>query len=210
MTDHDYHSALARLATADPANLLLNKLRQGPGTVNKLLLAQQLRKLGEQPVTERAAVEQEWEEEEADALDDETLRGLRVRLRKLFSDRARLSDRFWTLKNTQERAYNSEDVQVVQRNIERTMQAVRHWKIHGTLPDELQKHYVPKDGLELARRQNSLRANVSRQRRIVRELQEAELNDMATARKLEKALDRLQELKTDLSNVTEAIKNLRK
>lgn len=210
MTDADFHNALQHLTAIHPGNLLLNKFRrEGNTAVNALLLQSQLAKaLEEQPTRQSDEL---YEEEEPDPVDDDTLRGLRVKLRKLFGERSALSDRFYGLKTVQDRADNSEDIQLVQRNIERTMQSIRHYRIHGSLPEEAMRHYVPKDGLELSKKQNSLRANISREKRIVAELRQAHADrpgDRATERKLEKRLSRLEELKTDLKNVTEAIEDL--
>lgn len=206
MTNDEYHRNLQRLAALDPACLLLNKLRQGPSLVNELLLLRALSEIEINPPTEQVQLEME---EEDDPVDDVTLKTMRTKLRKLFSERNRLSDHLHICKNNTERAHTSEDIQITQRNIERTMQRIRQYKQDGTLADdETAKDYLPKDGLALSKKLNSLRANVSRQKKIVAELDAINSTDPAHLRKLEKAKDRLQELKRLKKNAEEAVENL--
>lgn len=198
MTAELYASKLEELERLAPKNLLLDKLKQGTGIVNNVLLAIELKKAREEAI-----------EEPGDPIGDDRLKVMRVELRKLFSDRAVLSNQFHDCKTNADRAVVSEDIQVVQRNIERVMGWIRQYIVHGTLPDEAErKYYVPKDGLELAKKRNSLRASISRKKKEVERLRQGDLSSPALARKVESEENKLTDLKMQLANVEEAIDHL--
>jgi hypothetical protein len=198
MTAELYASKLEELERLAPKNLLLDKLKQGTGIVNNVLLAIELKKAREEAI-----------EEPGDPIGDDRLKAMRVELRKLFSDRAALSNKFHDCKTNADRAVVSEDIQVVQRNIERVMGWIRQYIVHGTLPDEAErKYYVPKDGLELAKKRNSLRASISRKKKEVERLRQGDLSSPALARKVESEENKLTDLKMQLANVEEAIDHL--
>lgn len=207
MSDEKYHTVLEQLQEADPTNPLLRFLKSGPSVQNWLLLKRAIAKVREkpEPLSDQEADDQD---ESTDPVQDETLRLMRVDLRKLFTERNILSDRFHELKSVDMRRGNSEEIQIIQRNIERLMKNIRHYKIHGQMPEGgRSKYYVPKDGLELAKRMNSLRANISRKKREIEQLRE-NIKGPEDERKLEAELNKLADLQTQKSNVEQKIKDL--
>lgn len=211
MTEQEYITGLERLRAAEPGNLLLRKLSAGASVVNGLLLKKALEKLGADHIVDvTKMLEPDEVFEQNDPTDDQLLRTLRRELSGLFSERNRLSDLFRSLKTDAQRAENSENIQLVQRRIERQMLRVRHYKIHGTLPEgDTGRHYIPKDGLELSRKQASLRASISRKKKDVAKAESADLADPRNARKLEKELDSLRDLRGQLVEVDKAIAALK-
>lgn len=202
MTAAEYHTKLAELQRLAPGNLLLNKLRQGSSPVNDVLLLNALRKAREQ-------AKPPPEVDTDDPVGDERLAAMRVEQRKLFSERAALSNRFHGCSTNSERAAISEDIQVVQRNIERLAGWIRQYKVHGTLPDEVErKYYVPKDGLELSKKRNSLRVMISRKKKELETLRKGDLSHPATARKVEVEETKFDDLKAQLATIEKAIDNL--
>lgn len=202
MTATDYTAKLAELERIAPGSLLLNKLRTGSSTVNDVLLTNALKKAKEQA---RPAPDSESD----DPVGDERLKAMRIEQRKLFSERAALSNRFHGCKTNPDRAAISEDIQVVQRNIERLAGWIRQYKVHGTLPDDAErKYYVPKDGLELAKKRNSLRVMISRKEKLLKELRTNDLSHPATARKVEVEENKLTDLKAQLATIEKAIDDL--
>lgn len=212
MNEKDYIEHLAILEENAPAHPLLRVLRQGFSLINSKYLEHALRQSRQQaepPPQTFDFEDPEAEEDTDDPVEDEKLKTWRTQLRSLFRQREELSDKFHDLHTTEERAHNSEDIQIIQRNIARLMQRIRYYKVHGTLPpDDEGGFYVAKDGLELSKQLNSLRANVSRKKRDLRELQEGDLSDMARMRQIEKAERKLAELRQNLKAVEEAIKSL--
>lgn len=208
MTAAQYIDGLARLAELQPAHPLLPMLRErGHNRLTEAYLAQCLKATTKEQ--QKQTFDFENEEEADDPVDDERLRLMRVELRRLFHERNMLSDRFHDLKTVKERAYNSEEIQIVQRNIGKLMARIRHYRVHGEMPPgDDGGFYVPADGLNLAKQRNSLRANLSRKRKEVRELRESDLDDQATMRKIEKGEQQILDLLGKLKQVDEAIKNI--
>jgi len=202
MTATDYTAKLAELERLAPTSLLLNKLRAGSSVVNDLLLTNALRKAKEEAKAEQPLPD--------DPVGDARLKSMRVELRQLFSERAVLSNRFHTCKSNSDRADVSQDIQVVQRNIERVMGWIRQYIVHGTLPDDAErKYYVPKDGLELSNKQKSLRVMICRKEALLKTLRQTNLDEPATARRVEVEERKLTDLKAQLSTIEKAITDLR-
>jgi hypothetical protein len=198
MTADAYTTKLADLERLAPKHPLLTRLRQGSSPVNNVLLANELKKAKENAQTSVPD----------DSVADERLKAMRVELRKLFSERAVLSNRFHACTTNTDRADVSEDIQVVQRNIERLMEWIRQYIVHGTIPEANLKYYVPKDGLELSKKRNSLRSSISRKEKEIKGLRKGDLSDRVLARKVEAAENKLTDLKSQLVNVEKAIGDL--
>lgn len=224
MTKHDFFKKLATLEAAAPQHPLLPMLRRGHSAINEIYLQNALKKvdaavMGGQHSPKMSGISENDgfpdSVNEHDLPDDdpadERLRLMRVELRGLFSERAKLSDRFHELTTIEARAENSEEIQIVQLNIGRQMKKIRTWKLTNTLPDdESAKFYVPKDGLALARAQNSLRVRISRKNKEVEVLRKNAETNNAAERALETQLDKLKKLKNELAQVDKAIADLKK
>jgi len=207
MTAAEYTAKLDQLEELDPANLLLKKLRQGTSVVNDLLLAQALAKA---KTAERTEAKDAEVDETTDPVNDKRLRAMRTELRQLFSDRAKLSNRFHECQTNEERSHNSEDIQVVQRNIERVMLRIRDYKLHGIIPEGPLKYYIPKDGLELSKKLNSVRSNISIKKKKFNQLLATITPESSNAekRKVESEQRKLEDLKMQLTNIEKAIEAL--
>ena len=208
MTEQQYKDNLRRLAEISPDHALLPRLRKmGYSRPNALYLAQCLKSAGKE-----RAEEQRFDFEDVEGDDptgDETLKQMRVKLRQLFFERVQLSDRFHELKTVEDRAFNSEEIQIVQRNIGAMMERIRHYRAHGTLPEnDSGGFYVSRDGFELARQRQSLRSGISIKRKALAQMRETNPTDPVTLRKMEKIESKLMDMRSHLKRIDEAIANL--
>lgn len=206
MTDVRFDILLEELIGLQPSHPLIPKYqREGNTLINGLTIGQIVKNAQS---AHHDGIGQSTGQPKDDDPEDEILKNERIRQRNLYRERADLSNSLHDAGTVQDRAGISEEIQIVQRNIERCNKRIRHYKIHGSMPDDEQlKHYVPKDGAELERRKRSLLSAISRKKKHISELRAATMDEVA-GRKLEKALDKLKELQADLKNVKEAIANL--
>ena len=206
MTKIQFQDYLDELQQLHPSHPLLPKYRsEGHTVINAITIRQIVGKLRE---TQRDGIAASTGTEQDDDPEDEILKNERIRQRKLYAERADLSNSLHTAKTKQERAGTSEEIQIVQRNIERCNRRIRHYKLHGALPnDEKLRHYVPRDGHDLERKKQSLMASISRKKKQVEQLRSSPMGE-AEARRLEKAEDKLKDLQAHLKNVKEAIASL--
>ena len=209
MTEQEYFEAVARVAAASPAHPLLRTLQRGHSTINEIYLAAALKSVEAAAMAEEATETADVFDANDDPADPELVK-MRVEMRRLFFERNSLSNRFRDCRSNAERADISAQIEVVQRNIGRQMRRIRHWKLAGQLPDgDDGRHYVPRDGLELARLQASLRASISRKKGEVADLQSLDLSENERGqRKLESCLKKLEDLEMHLAEVRKVIQNL--
>lgn len=206
MTDIQFQDHLGELAQLRPSHPLLPKYRsEGRTVINAITIREIVGKLREarhDGIAESTGTGQD------DDPEDGILKNERIRQRKLYSERADLSNQLHTAKTKQDRAGISDEIQIVQRNIERCNRRIRHYRLHGAMPnDEKLRHYVPKDGHDLEKKRASLRSSISRKKKQVAQLRGRPV-DGAAARQLEKAEDKLKDLQAHLKNVEDAIASL--
>lgn len=213
MNARQYAEGLERLKATNPANPLLQTLDRGFTPINAIYLKAQLQVLPVESEPNGAPKEPTDDsevdlEETPDPIGDDLLRQMRWDLRRFFAERSALSNKFHELNTVEKRAENSEEIQILQRSIARLMGKIRHYKAYGSLPEEYQtRYYIPKDGLELAKLQNSLRAQISRK---AKEIKAVRLQDESPQmlRKLETCENKLTDLKNNLENVQKAIADI--
>ena len=206
MTDIQFQDLLDGLARLRPSHPLLPKYRQeGKTVINAVILRQVVAKLRE---TRHDGIAGSTGTEVDDDPEDDILKNERIRQRKLYSERADLSNSLHTAGTRQDRAGISEEIQIVQRNIERCNKRIRHYKAHGAMPNDGKlRHYVPRDGHDLERKKASLMASISRKKKEIRKLRARPMGEVE-ARKIEKAKDKLKDLQAHLKNVKDAITDL--
>lgn len=209
MTAQEYCDEVAELAAAAPGHPLLRTLQSGHSVINEIYLREAMKSVDPSAIAEAATENADVFDQNDDPGDPELAR-MRTEIRKLFFERNGLSNRFRGCGSKSERAEVSADIEVVQRNIGRMMQRIRHWKIAGKLADDDPGgNYVPKDGLELARLRASLRASISRKKGEIGELRAEDLTtDERAQRRLESCLKKLESLEIHLAQVQKAVAGL--
>jgi len=141
------------LIEQNPNHVLLPQLQKGHSTINEVYLRHALNKI--QPVKQVPPV------------DDVDLQKLYQIKSSLFGKRAKLSNRFHDCTTDAQRADLSDEIQVVQRQIERNMKAIKYYEEHGELPPQDQRFPIPKDPFAIVRKRNSLRSSISRLRKEI-------------------------------------------
>lgn len=200
-----YLEKLEALERAVPRHLLLRVFRLIQSAGNEMLLDLELSKQPAPPVAPPAGI-QEDEEEDPDAVEDETLRRMRMEQSNLFVDRRKLSNQFHSCINTRERAAVSEKIQVIQHRIEEVRLRIAQYKEYGRVPEPDEKYPVPGNPFQLLALQGSLRSSISRKKKEIEHLgREIAQNDAAAPGKLEKAEAKLKDLRIHLQHVQKAI-----
>lgn len=210
MTAETYNQELKRLQAEWPKYPLLRILRQGYSVQNMHILIRALSKLKEKPTPLNDAEATNIDQQDDDPK-DETLRMMRVHLRKLFINRAELSDKFHNLHTPDDRLKNSEEIQMLQREIEAMMTKIRHYKIHGELPEGQKpgKFYIPTDPASLIIKHKQLQKLIVDKRMQINKMkQNGDLNDPRSARLLEGWINRLEELIKHKQYVEQEIERL--
>lgn len=209
-----YRVALEALRAAKPDHILLRILAREESAANRLILDQELRKLGVEraaptPIALSATSEQaENEPETPDDPEDERLAALRRQQSDLFCERRKLSNSFHECFTDSQRAKVSEAIQRVQRQIEFVRRQIRHYKEHGYAPGSDEKYPVPTDTFKLLALRDSLRSSISRKSKEIRLLGAEAADDRAgAAEKLEKAEAKMRELQNHLKRVQKTIED---
>lgn len=211
MTAAEFSEKLAQLIAADPQNVMLPLLRRGWSASNEILLKMQLKKLPASvmsdtstPTAGKNEPETDLEDDTPDAPEDENLRRMRANLASSFGERAALSNRIPDTPSRSARAALSDEIQVVQRRIGQQMRDIRHYRLHGTLPEQHEEYPIPRDPFALDALINSLRASISRKKKDIENLRREDLTKPTIARKCETAEKKLRDLKTHLEYATTA------
>ncbi|MBK9391950.1 MAG: hypothetical protein IPN68_17830 [Bacteroidetes bacterium] len=101
---------------------------------------------------------------------------LHIKLRKLGTERAELSNRYHILNTTAERRANNDRIREVQGRIASVMKEIDYYKATGTLIKDAKDEFdLPNDKYELQRRIGVLRASISRERRNLEQIIEDKL-----------------------------------
>ena len=156
MSDVEYSQGISRLKKHNPNHPLLSQLEKGLSAINKIYLK---KALADVPTAEP--------EPSAVAHDDPTLEQLKIEQRKLFSERAQLSNRFHKCKTDAERAANSNSIKMVQRRIQSLWDRIDYFEANGELPKEDEKYPLPDDRGKLQMKINSLRASISQKKKKI-------------------------------------------
>jgi hypothetical protein len=95
---------------------------------------------------------------------------LTSQLNKLMALRVKLSNRFHTLNTRTQRRALSQEIENVQDNIATIMKSLDYYRLTGVrIEDFTDKFDLPHDKFRLDRKVRSLRAQVSKQRKIIKE-----------------------------------------
>jgi len=122
---------------------------------------------------------------------------LHIKLRKLGTERAELSNRYHILNTTAERRANNDRIREVQQRIASAMKEIDYYKATGMLIKDAKDQFdLPNDKYELQRRIGVLRASISRERRNLEEiskLPESSGNKLLESSELSKSLNNKKE-----------------
>lgn len=162
MTQEDYIAGLQWLELKQPGHPLLNTLKSGFSKLNKLYLEHALRSV---PAIPKPKTSNEKEEVAIILLEKEK--------KSLYGRRAKLSNSFHECTTDAQRADVSDQIQLIQRQIETINQSLRHYEQTGEiLSQEADSKDEPlsSNGVQLMKRRNSIRASVSRFKRLLEQL----------------------------------------
>jgi hypothetical protein len=148
MTQNQYEQKLLVLETLDPESKLLPMLRKGFSQLNAIYLNQALKNVKKVPVF--------IEEKEVEVPDD----NLQIRVRKLYGERAKLSNRFHELDSDKARAENSKEIQRIQRQIQDLL-------TNGQTEAD---NEIPEDPIAMMKFLNSTRAKISQAKKELERL----------------------------------------
>lgn len=197
MTDEDYKDGLAFVEIELPGHALLPKLREGISAVNKLYLKQ---------LIDEARKEQQKKAEDK-PLDQEEpkLMALNAQRRKLYAKRAKLSNAFHRLRSKKQRAMNSEQIQIIQRDIIAIEAQIHHWKVTGERPRGPYED-LPDDRYEMWKVKENARKHIPRLEKGLEQLYNLPKNTPGRLEKIEKKEKKLAELKRIKSYVEKSLK----
>lgn len=161
MTKEDYLAGVDWIAIKRPDHPLLRSLKQGISPINILYLQHTLKEVGEP-------------EDEPDHLPDQVVDETDPQLiimykerRQLFTRRARLSNSFHECHTDTERATVSDDIRFVQKQIGRLLRQIHIFKTTGEIHDAEDEMEIPENGVELMKRRNSVRSNISTKKKAL-------------------------------------------
>lgn len=186
MSDEEYKDGLAYVNEELPDHPLLEDLRAGQSKINEIYLQRLIEKA-------RAKVKEESEDKPIDS-DDPKLMHLNAKRRKLYGRRAKLSNFFHEIKSVKDRAYNSEQIQIIQREIIAIEAQINHWKLTGERPKGPFEH-LPDDRYELFKIKENARKHIPRLEQSLEELYNMPKNTPNRAAKIAEKEKKLAETK---------------
>lgn len=193
-----YEEKLELLRHHNPAHILLRMLTASRSASSTLILD---RLIADIPVKAAPEVQEEEPEDVRDLDDpaDVKLAAMRREQSDLFTIRRRLSNSFHDCQNDRQRASVSDQVQEVQRQIDRLFAKIDAYKSLGLDPGKRDEKYpIPEHPGDRVQLQYSLRSSISRKRGQIKDLADQ-------PEKLEKAEAKLRELQNHLKHVEKAI-----
>lgn len=196
MTFEEYIAGVEWLKMHLPGHPLLPSLQAGHSRINILYLKQALK-----------AVPQEASNDIVPEAADADLKTLLKNKKSLFARRAKLSNSFHDCDTDADRAGVSDEIQIVQRQIETVNKQIRHYEATGELLPEgknVVDATLPGNGVQLVKKLNSLRANISIKKSKLEQLV-ALPEEHPDKKKIAGIEDRLRKLEIEKANVERAI-----
>lgn len=183
-----YDINLNYLRDRAPNHPLLPTLERGHSFINARYLQKALDKLPEDTPEPEPT---KSKEKTTEAPKDKTLKGLQISRSKLYTERARLSNRFHDMNTDDARAANSQQIQIVQRQIQKLDTEIEYYQEYGKLPEnkEQELYPLPNSALDIDRKIKSIRARISQTKKLIDKY--FEQNDTAKIEKYEKQLSHL-------------------
>lgn len=183
MTLIEYNELLSYISQHDPGNDLLPRLRDRGMTITNIILINKIYDYLSSPETEQIVVESiEVAAAAANDTASPTIKevdtvitdGYSVKLRKLFSQRARLSNTFHISAGAQEDYLIADQIKDVQDEIKGVMEEQRYYDENGTLPP-LQKNEeagfdIPSDPFELIKKWESVRTSLAHRKKSIKKI----------------------------------------
>ena len=157
MIKADYLAGVQLLMAQRPDHLLLETLKGGFSPLNVIYMKRALKDLPQPKVIEEVEIKKE----------DTALHQVMIDKKSLFGRRAKLSNTFHSCSSDADRANVSDDIQQVQRQIEGTLSSISFYKKNGTMPAKEEDTQINLSGIELIKRRNSLRSNISIKKRQI-------------------------------------------
>jgi len=151
MTQEDYIAGLELLMAKRPNHPLLRTLKEGFSKLNSVYMKHALKSIPNATSNEPKHMDP----------DNDIVRKLMMEKRSLFGRRAKLSNNFHRCQTDADRANVSDDIQKVQRDIEVVMHNIDHYQKNGHLPKRNDKTEINLSGVELQKKLNSIRSNIS-------------------------------------------------
>ena len=193
-----------------PQHPLLRVFLSGETVVNRLLLEKELAKFSSDPRRSAPApqpADPETDDFSPDPVDDQVLRRLRMQQSNLFAERAKLSNSFFNCANQAQRRKVSENIQILQAQIEMVRADIRTYRSQGRLPEPDEKYPVPENPFKLLALRQSLRSSISRKSGEILHLGGEILDKKSgAAERLAKAEAKMTDLKNHLDHVQKTIK----
>lgn len=189
----DYNARLDHIKIMDPDNVYLERLSKGLTLTNSIIIEREFNKL---PPPKPARKKKQG---------DPIVERFTVKISKLYSQRAKLSNSFHVCKTNDDALDICMAIEDVQREIAQQLQYRQYYidkKELPLIPNEDSEFDIPSDPVELMRKQNSLRSNISRTKAELKNI-----NKTKAADKWDKANGKLQKLITHLKYVEQSIES---
>ena len=197
VSNEEYKDGLAYVEVELPDHGLLPKLREGASAVNKLYLKRLIKDAREK--------EAERAEDKPLETDEPKLMELNARRRKLYAKRSKLSNAFHKMRTNKQRSLNSQQIQIVQRDIVAIEAQINHWKLTGERPRGPFED-LPEDRWELFKIKENARKHIPRMEKGLEKLYNLPAHTPGRLEKIKKKETKLSELKRIKAYVEKTLK----
>lgn len=187
MSEQDYKARLEMVQRLAPDHPLLSDLQsKGCTRINQIYLQKILAKLEDQMMDQKI--------DEPDDPKDLQLKNMRMKRRSLYSNRAKLSNSFHKARTNKDRAFISEEIQIIQMQIMELEKKIRYYQQTGQQASGPFDH-LPDDTFELFRIKENARKNIPRLEKALEELFALDEKTPGRARKIHRKEKKLAETK---------------
>lgn len=184
MTENRYYKNLEYLLEQSPEHPFRETLERGYSPINVRYLQKGLEELPEPEENSKSA------SEETVKPGDNILEQLQRDKSNLFVERAKLSNKFHTLDDVDQRIANSKQILIIQNQIKKVNGKTNHYRKHGKLPStkEKERFPLPDSALGIDRKIKSIRVMISQ---VKNELKDTPFSEKDTIQNKEARLDYL-------------------
>lgn len=191
MTQSDYIAGLELLKAKRPNYPLIRTLEDGYNSLNCIYMKHALREIPN-------ATKVQKKRKKAKKTDGKMKR-LQIEKKGLFGRRAKLSNSFDDCKTDADRANVSDEIKSIQKQIKTVSRSILYYDQNGKLPEKKEAAELNLSGIELIKKRNSLRSNISIRKSSIIKLQKEGPNKNKS--RIQELSDKLKELNQNLQNV---------
>lgn len=215
MTAAEYHRHLKDIEEKNRKEPLLRFLRTGYSAVNAIYMRSALKNLAEMPEPEEEAETEEElpdeDPEEEDAANDPTYQALTADIRRAYNNIRATRNKYHQCTNDTERAAVADQVRSAWMAIMAAIKKRKAYADTGQIIEvEVHDDELPDNAVLLAKRLNSIRAQIAQEKRKILEIAALKDSDPTRAKRLETAerqLKRLEVLRGMAVEKLESMKN---